>query len=174
VNSFVVALYRTAHALRVARFPRLAKLVVLAIRLLFGCYLGAGARIGRRVSLAYGGMGIVIHDKAVIGDDVRIGAHVVIGGRSKLADVPVIGDRVVISAGAKLLGPIHIGDEAVIGANAVVIADVEPRTVVGGVPARVLKREIDIAAYHDGLGQPPEPALPRRVPRESGRKLQGR
>jgi serine O-acetyltransferase len=151
MDDVVVAIHRVAHALRKLGLNGLASLLVLANRLVFGCYLGSGARIGRRVSLAYGGLGIIVHDRAVIGDDVRIGAHVVIGGRSKMRDVPVIGDRVVIAAGAKVLGPIHIGDEAVIGANAVVIADVEARTVVAGVPARVIKRDIDIRRYHDGL-----------------------
>lgn len=163
MNAAVVALHRIAHALHAARIPLLPKFFVLLNRLVFSCYIGAGARIGRRISLAYGGLGIIVHDKCVIGDDVRIGAHVVIGGRSKLTDVPVIGNRVVIGAGAKVLGPIQIGDEAVIGANAVVIADVEPRTVVGGIPARVLKREIDITRYHDGLPSEPAPALPTRV-----------
>ena len=97
---------------------------MLLNRLVFGCYLaerGSGGACRSRTA----GPGIIVHDKAVIGDDVRIGAHVVIGGRSKMKDVPVIGDRVVIAAGAKVLGPIRIGDESVIGANAVVIADVE-------------------------------------------------
>lgn len=162
MNAMVVAIFRLAHALHTARVPLLPKLLVMVNRLAFGCYVGAGARIGRRVSLAYGALGIVIHDKSVIGDDVRIGVHVLIGGRSKLAEVPAIGNRVVIGAGAKLLGPIRIGDEAVIGANAVVVEDVAARTVVGGIPSRVLKRDIDIARYHDGLECEPRAPLPRR------------
>jgi serine O-acetyltransferase len=154
MNGAVVAIYRASHCMRKLGLTGLAQALVLLNRLVFGCFVGSGARIGRRVSLAYGGLGIIVHDKAVIGDDVRIGAHVVIGGRSKMKDVPVIGDRVVIATGAKVLGPIRIGDEAVIGANAVVITDVEARTVVAGVPARVVKRGIDIRRYHDGLPLP--------------------
>jgi serine O-acetyltransferase len=151
MNAIVVAVFRVAHGLHCMRIPLLPKVFVGLNRVLFGCYIGAGARIGRGVSLGYGGLGVVIHDKAVIGQLVRIGANVTIGGRSKHPEVPVIGDRVVISTGAKILGPLRVGDEAVIGANAVVIRDVEARTVVGGVPARVLKAEIDIRDYHDGL-----------------------
>lgn len=147
----LIGLHRVAHALRRARVPLLPVLIALVNRFVFGCWIGPGARLGRRVSLGYWGMGIVIHDAAVLGDDVRVGTHVVIGGRSKHPAVPVIGDRCVISSGAKLLGPLRIGDEAVIGANAVVVKDVEPRTVVGGVPAKVLKTGIDIRDYHDGL-----------------------
>ena len=154
MNDAVVAIHRASHCMRKLRLAGLAQALVLFNRLVCGCYIGSGARIGRRVSLAYGGLGIIVHDRAVIGDDVRIGAHVVIGGRSRMKDVPVIGDRVVIATGAKVLGPIRIGDEAVIGANAVVIADVEARTVVAGVPARVVRRDIDIRRYHDGLALP--------------------
>lgn len=151
MSRVVLAFHRFAYALRRMGVPLLPALVVWFVRIVFGCYVGAGAKIGKGVVIGYGGMGVVIHDKAVIGDLVRIGSHVVIGGRSKMPDVPVIEDRVVISAGAKVLGPIRIGRESVVGANAVVVADVAPRTVVGGVPARVLKTDIDIRRYHDDL-----------------------
>lgn len=151
MSRILVALHRLAHALRRLRIPVLPVLIALFNRFVFGCWIGPGAQLGKRISLGYGGMGIVIHDKAVVGDDVRIGTHVVIGGRSKHPDVPVIGDRCVIATGAKLLGPLRIGPESVVGANAVVVKDVAPRTVVGGVPARVLRTDIDIRDYHDGM-----------------------
>lgn len=151
MSRILIALHRLAHALRRLGVPVLPVLIALLNRFVFGCWIGPGARLGKRISLGYGGMGIVIHDKAVVGDDVRIGTHVVIGGRSKHPDVPVIGDRCVIATGAKLLGPLRIGQESVVGANAVVVKDVAPRTVVGGVPARVLRTDIDIRDYHDGM-----------------------
>jgi serine O-acetyltransferase len=151
MNLVLVLSHRVAHALFRMRVPLLPTLIALCNRFTFGCWIGPGARIGRRVSFGYWGLGIVIHDRAVLGDDVRIGTGVVIGGRSKHSAVPVIGDRCVISAGAKILGPLTIGDDAVVGANAVVISNVDARTVVGGVPARVLKRDISIADYHDGI-----------------------
>ena len=52
---------------------------------------------------------------------------------------PVIGDNVMITCGAKVLGDITINDGAVIGANAVVVKDVAPGAVMGGVPAVRLK-----------------------------------
>lgn len=89
----------------------------------------------------------MIHKRAVIGSYCLIGPHVVIGGRSGHKSVPVIGNRVFVGAGAKVLGPITVGDGAVIGANAVVIDDVPPRTVVAGIPARVIARDVDVDRY---------------------------
>jgi serine O-acetyltransferase len=76
-----------------------------------------------------------------MGDDCMIRQGVTLGnvGASDPSGAPSVGNRVHIGAGAKVLGRIRIGDDAVIGANAVVVRDVAAKTVVGGVPARVLK-----------------------------------
>jgi serine O-acetyltransferase len=63
--------------------------------------------------------------------------------------VPVIEDECFIGAGAKILGPVRIGTGSVIGANAVVIHDVPPHSVVVGVPARVIRKDIEIEDYFD-------------------------
>ncbi|MDO4333555.1 MAG: serine acetyltransferase [Eubacteriales bacterium] len=73
-----------------------------------------------------------------IGDNCWINQQVTIGYKGA-EGAPVIGNGVMITCGAKILGDISIGDNAVIGANAVVIRDVEPGTVMGGVPAHKLK-----------------------------------
>lgn len=72
-----------------------------------------------------------------IGENCWINQQVTVGYTDK--GCPVIGDNVTITCGAKVLGAITVGDGAVIGANAVVIRDVEPGAVMGGVPARKLK-----------------------------------
>lgn len=119
----------------------------LFIRLLFGCQLGVGTTFGKNVLLGYGGLGVVIHKRAVVGNNVSIGTGVTIGGTSKKYEVPTIGDNTIISSGAKILGPISIGKNCVIGANAVVLDDIPDNCVVVGIPAKIVKRNIDIADY---------------------------
>ena len=72
-----------------------------------------------------------------IGENCWINQQVTVGYTG--TGCPVIGDDVMITCGAKVLGGITVGDGAVIGANAVVVKDVEPGAVMGGVPAKVIK-----------------------------------
>ena len=109
---------------------------IIKIRIFFGCVCPHTADVGRGVVLGYGGLGIVIHGQAVIGDRTEIGSGVVIGGNAAERGVPIVGADVYIGAGAKILGPVQIGDGAVIGANAVIISDVASGTVMVGVPGR--------------------------------------
>lgn len=117
---------------------KLAKLLSIFIRLVFSCQISPGAKFGRSPVLAYGGLGIIIHGSAIVGDNVSIGAHVTLGGNLGKGGVPRVGNRVHIGPGAKILGPVRIGDGAIIGANAVVLADVPAGTFVAGVPAKVI------------------------------------
>jgi len=98
-----------------------------------------GANIGRRVFIDHG-VGVVIGETAIIGNDVIIYQQVTLGGvnSSKEKRHPTIGDNVVIGAGAKVLGNITIGPGAKIGANSVVIKDVPPFATAVGIPARVI------------------------------------
>lgn len=100
------------------------------------------AKIGRRVFIDHG-VGVVIGETAVIGDDVVIYQQVTLGGVStnKGKRHPTIGNNVVIGAGAKVLGNITIGDDAKIGANSVVIKNVPMKATAVGIPARVLQCE---------------------------------
>ncbi|MBR0445876.1 MAG: hypothetical protein IIX23_01135 [Oscillospiraceae bacterium] len=75
-----------------------------------------------------------------IGENCWINQQVTIGYNGQ-GDPPTIGDNVTITCGAKVLGSITVGDNVVVGANAVVICDVPESCVVGGVPARILKRK---------------------------------
>jgi len=102
------------------------------------------ATIGRRVFIDHG-MGVVIGETAIIGNDVLIYQQVTLGGVStdKGKRHPTIEDGVVIGTGAKILGNITIGANSKVGANSVVVKDVPPESTAVGIPARVLKRGYD-------------------------------
>ena len=142
--------YRIARWLADRRVPALPRLIDYLNRLVFSCWIPHEARIGRDVVLGDGGLGIVIPQDSGIGGRVHIDQGVTIGGNATEFGVATIGNDVYIGAGAKVLGPISIGADAVIGANAVVLADVPPRCVAAGVPARIVRRDIDprLFLYH--------------------------
>ena len=107
-----------------------------------GIEIHPGATIGRRVFIDHG-MGIVIGETAVIGDDCTLYHGVTLGGTSwnKGKRHPSLGRNVVVGAGAKILGPIDIGDDAKVGSNAVVVRDVPAGATAVGIPARVVSHE---------------------------------
>lgn len=145
---WALAVYRLGHARHGLRSPLLRiPLALLTIPLhklceiCFGISISSMATIGRRLSIEHFS-GIIIHGKAVIGDDCLLRQGVSIGNRhtERPHEAPRIGNRVEMGAGAKILGPVTIGDDARIGANAVVISDVPAGHVAVGVPARITPR----------------------------------
>lgn len=98
-----------------------------------------GAQIGRRFVIDHG-VGVVIGETAVIGDDVLVYHGVTLGGKTldPVKRHPTVGDRVIIGAGAKLIGNISIGNDCRVGANAVVTKDMPAGTVAVGVNARLI------------------------------------
>ncbi|MES2181699.1 MAG: serine O-acetyltransferase [Pseudomonadota bacterium] len=111
-------------------------------RWLTGIEIHPGATIGRRVFIDHG-MGVVIGETAVVGDDCTLYHGVTLGGTSwnKGKRHPTLENGVVIGAGAKVLGPITVGAGAKIGSNAVVVKDVPVNATAVGIPARILEEE---------------------------------
>ncbi len=109
---------------------------------LTGIEIHPGAQIGRRVVIDHG-MGVVIGETAILGDDAYLYHQVTLGtaSTSKGKRHPTVGRNVILGAGAKILGDIVIGDGARVGANAVVVADVQPGQTVVGIPARPVERD---------------------------------
>ena len=93
--------------------------------------------IGGGLFLQHGFSTIILAES--IGANCWINQQVTIG-YSRAGERPTLGDHVTVTAGAKVLGAIHVGDHVTVGANAVVIKDVAPHCTVGGVPARVIRR----------------------------------
>jgi serine O-acetyltransferase len=136
-----VLLHRPAHALWRCGWKLAARLLSQLARFLTGVEIHPGAVIGERCFIDHG-MGVVIGETAVIGDDVTLYHGVTLGGVSFEKGIrhPQLGNGVIVGAGAKLLGPIVIGENARIGSNAVVIHDVTPGATMIGVPAHVVSR----------------------------------
>ena len=117
-------------------------------RVLTGIEIHPGATLGRRLFIDHG-MGCVIGETAIVGDDVTLYHGVTLGGVSlaRAKRHPTLGDGVIVGSGAQVLGPIEIGRGARIGANAVVLKDVPDGVTMVGIPARqVLPRERGHAA----------------------------
>lgn len=134
-----IALHRVANHLYKAELFFLARLVSEISRLLTGIEIHPGATLGRRLVIDHG-VGVVIGETAVVGDDCIIFHGSTLGGThfDRVKRHPTLGNRVLVGTGAKLLGPIHIGDDSKIGANAVITKDVPAgRTAVGN-PMKIL------------------------------------
>ena len=150
--------YRIAHFFYGIRLFFLARLISQMTRFVTGIEIHPGAKIGKRFFIDHG-MGVVIGETAVIGDDVLLYQGVTLGGTGIIKGKrhPTVGNNVVIGTGAKVLGDITIGDNSYIGANAVVIKDVPANSTVVGVPGRITKQEgrkIDISLDHSHVLDP--------------------
>ncbi|MGQ0442606.1 MAG: serine O-acetyltransferase [Methylophilaceae bacterium] len=135
-------MHRFSHWLWKTRLYWLARFMSHVARGLTGIEIHPGATIGHRVFIDHG-MGVVIGETAVIGDDCTLYHGVTLGGTSwsKGKRHPTLENGVVIGAGAKVLGPINIGTGAKIGSNAVVVKDVPANATAVGIPARILEEE---------------------------------
>ena len=114
----------------------LGRVISQFTRFLTGVEIHPGATIGRRLFIDHG-MGIVIGETAIVGDDVLLYHGVTLGGTSgqRVKRHPTVGDRGVTGAGAKILGDIEIGADSVVGANAVVLKSMPGNATIVGMPA---------------------------------------
>lgn len=128
--------HRISHRLWARGMRLIPRTISQAVRFVTGIEIHPGAVIGRRLFIDHG-MGVVIGETAVVGDDVLIYHGVTLGGtgHDRGKRHPTVGDRVVLGAGAKLLGNIEIGHDSAVGANAVVVHSAEPWTTLTGIPA---------------------------------------
>jgi serine O-acetyltransferase len=121
----------------------LARFVSQVARLFTGIEIHPGAELGRRLFIDHG-MGTVIGETAIVGDDVTLYQGVTLGGTGKEKGKrhPTVGNKVSIGSGAKLLGNITVGDNCRVGAGSVVLRSVPTNSTIVGVPGHIV--------LHDG------------------------
>jgi serine O-acetyltransferase len=135
--------HRIDHSLwaRGVRLP--ARIFSLVARFWTGVEIHPGARLGRRLFIDHG-LGVVIGETAVVGDDVTLHQGVTLGGTGKERGKkrhPTLRDNVFVGNNANILGNITIGENSRVGAGSVVVRDVPPDSTVVGVPAHIVYRE---------------------------------
>jgi serine O-acetyltransferase len=131
--------HRIAHTLFRWHIPFLPRLISHISRFLTGIEIHPGATIGEGFFIDHG-MGVVIGETSVIGDNVTLYQGVTLGGTSHLRAKrhPTLGDNVVVGVGAQLIGDITIGENSKVGAGSVVVTSVPANATVVGVPGRVV------------------------------------
>lgn len=131
--------YRVERWFFLHHIPFLPKLIELLIFLLYNSKIPYTAKIGKGTRLGYGGMGVVIHTSAVIGNNCKIAQQVTVGGNSRYLGIQIIGDNVYMAKGCIVFDGITIGNIVTIGANAVVNKPVPDNAVVAGIPAKIIR-----------------------------------
>jgi serine O-acetyltransferase len=131
--------HRLSHGLWRLGIPLLPRLLSQLGRQLTGVEIHPGAHIGRGVFIDHG-MGVVIGETSVVGDQCLLYQGVTLGGTGKEHGKrhPTLMDNVVVGAGAKVLGAITVGANTRIGAGSVVLRNVAPDSTVVGIPGRVI------------------------------------
>ena len=132
-------LHRLSHKLYKKEIPLLPRLISNISRIITGVEIHPGAQIGKQFFIDHG-MGVVIGETTIIGDNVLVYQGVTLGGTGKETGKrhPTLKNDIVVGSGAKILGNITIGNNVRVGAGSVVIEDVPDDSTVVGIPGRVV------------------------------------
>jgi serine O-acetyltransferase len=164
----VLVFHRFAHPLWQGGFHTLARWLMQLARWLTGIEIHPAARIGPGFFIDHG-MGVVIGETSVVGENVTLYHGVTLGGTMPAVDAsaqrhvkrhPTLGDNVIVGAGAQILGPIEVGRCARVGGNSAVTRNVPDGVTVVGVPARPLpskKADGSFSAYALGSADVSDP-----------------
>ena len=155
-------LHRVSHKLYVNKIPLLPRIISNLSRIITGVEIHPGAEIGRKFFIDHG-MGVVIGETSIIGDNVLIYQGVTLGGTGKETGKrhPTLKNDIVVGSGAKILGNITIGNNVRIGAGSVVIEDVPDDSTVVGIPGRIVvhKGQKSHSLQHNVIPDPIKDAL---------------
>ena len=135
-----VRAYRKANWFYRHNMKFIARFISQNARRRTGIEIHPSATIGKNLFIDHG-MGVVIGETAIIGDNCTLYQGVTLGGTGKDHGKrhPTLGDNVMIGAGAKVLGPFRVGDNSRVAAGAVVLNEVPDNATAVGVPARVVR-----------------------------------
>jgi serine O-acetyltransferase len=139
--SFKVKLYyKISHFLYKRKRFLIARLISEKAKRKTGIEIHPGATIGKNLFIDHG-MGVVIGETCIIGDNVTLFHGVTLGGTGKEKGKrhPTIGNNVFIGSGAKILGNITIGNSVKIGANSVILESIPDNVTVVGIPGKIIK-----------------------------------
>jgi serine O-acetyltransferase len=148
-----VFFHRISHFLYNIRLITLARLVSHVSRFLTGIEIHPGAKIGKNLFIDHG-MGVVIGETTIIGDNVTMYHGVTLGGTTfkNVKRHPTIGDNVIIGASATLIGNIAIGDHARIGAGSTVLTSVASyqKVQISEIMRSLIKdkNKLEVMEYH--------------------------
>ncbi len=137
-----VTFHRVNHWLWGKNFRVIARFGSQVVRFLTGIEIHPGATLGRRIFIDHG-MGVVIGETSIVGNDVTLYQGVTLGGTGKEKGKrhPTLRDGVFVGNNANVLGNITVGENSRVGAGSVVLQDVPPNSTVVGVPAHIIYRE---------------------------------
>ncbi|MER2064554.1 MAG: serine O-acetyltransferase EpsC, partial [Alkalibacterium sp.] len=146
---WAIIYYRIAHFLHKKNLKLIARMVSSFSRWVTGVEIHPAAQIGKCFFIDHG-MGIVIGETAVIGDDVKVFHGVTLGGRGDESGKrhPTIEDGVMLSAHVQVIGNVTVGKHAKIGAGAVVLSDIPEGVTAVGIPAKVVKSKTQNLEEH--------------------------
>lgn len=139
--SFKVKLYyKISHFLYKKKRFLIARIISEKAKRKTGIEIHPGATIGKNLFIDHG-MGVVIGETCIIGDNVTLFHGVTLGGTGKEKGKrhPTIGNNVFIGSGAKILGNITIGNNVKIGANSVILESIPDNVTVVGIPGKIIK-----------------------------------
>ncbi len=163
-----IVFHRLAHPLWNGGWRVLARWISQVGRFMTGIEIHPAARIGKHFFVDHG-MGVVVGETAVIGDNVTLYHGVTLGGVSPSLDSesqreqkrhPTLGDNVIVGSGAQVLGPIDVGHGVRVGANAVVTKDIPCCVTVVGIPAKQVSKVVEeecFEPYGTPMGDMPDP-----------------